>query len=169
MTDHSQIMGGTLPVYCNHSPWITQIWNRMKSKIDKIAGKFPTVRAKKRGGINWIRNPLSNIIFPPHKPNYMKRFNIKILKLSNVRFPIWCDSSLRNNDCEEDDHSAKTLLKILIPIPVSSDVITWDSSQNPSQLHWITLSHGSGPETGSPWQSLKGQWPHLIMSIHLVQ
>lgn len=28
-------------------------------------------------------------------------------------------SSLRNNDCEEDDHSAKTLLKILIPVPVS--------------------------------------------------
>lgn len=56
---------------------------------------------------------------------------------------------------------------ILIPIPVSSDMITWKRSPNPSQLHWITLSHGFGPETGSPWQSLKGQQPHLICQLDL--
>lgn len=60
----------------------------MKSKTDKIAGKFPTVRAKKRGGDKLNSQSFEQHHFSPHAPNYMKRFNIKILKLSNVRFPI---------------------------------------------------------------------------------
>lgn len=161
----------TLPVHCYSSPWITEVWNRERSKI---FWKFPTWKREK--GDWWVKCELwkwivilrlvNTILKQFSRWHCMRRFSLKTLRQHKTSRRWW--HKLGNNEIEGQGHPAATS-SILILISVSSDMITWDSCQNPSQLYWITLSRGSGPETGSPWQSLKRQQLYLIGYLHLVQ